>query len=216
MKKRSLALLVALILLLSFVLTSCGSAIFPYNVYRLSPDVCGVVISGEITPQSFVETEGADTELYNGYTYATVDKDGYLILVLSNDQRDQWKQSDFGLRILATLWEGKRDIGVTPFDLENDFLGDPLSELEKILYEGALESGLELSDDYRTVIGETGDNTFYFPWFMHMGVFMQLLEGVPSDEIRVEYIEYGANGDVVERVVWPDDADESGNISTSQ
>ena len=219
MKKRSLALLVALILLLSFVLTSCGSAIFPYNVYRLSPDVCGVVISGEITPQSFVETEGADTELYNGYTYATVDKDGYLILVLSNDQRDAWKNSDFLLKVLATLWEGKRDIGVAPIDWENDWSDDPndfADRFAKLFSEEAVACGLELSYDYRTVIGETGDNTFYFPWFIHMGVFMQLLEGVPSDEIRVEYIEYGANGDVVERVVWPDDADESGNISTSQ
>ena len=214
MKIRSLALFVALILLLSLVFSSCGSAIFPYNVYVLSPDVCGVVLSSEITPQIFVETSGADTALYGNYTYARVTQKGELLLVLSNEERDQWKQSDFGLRILATLWEGKRDIGVTPFDLENDFLGDPMSELEKILYKGALESGLEISDDYRQVIAEPGDDTVFFPWFIHMGVMMQLTNGVPSDQIRVEYIEYGENGEVTERVVWPDDADETGNISS--
>jgi hypothetical protein len=66
------------------------------------------------------------------------------------------------------------------------------------------------------VTGEPDDDTLYFPWFIHMGVFMQLLEGVPADEIRVEYLEYDEYGKVIDRVIWPDDADENGIISNTQ
>ena len=219
MKKRSVALLTALVLLLSFVLTSCGSALFPYNVYRLSPDVFGTLFSGDITPQDFVETEGEETWLYQNYVYAKVDKDGYLILVLTNEQRDGWKNSDFTLRVLATIWEGHKDIGVAPIDWENEWgedPDDPIKNLQRTVLEEAVACGLKMSDDYRQIVGEPGDDTFCYPWFIHMGVFMQLLEGVPSDEIYVEYIEYDEYGREIDRVIWPDDADESGIITNTQ
>lgn len=219
MKKRSLALLLALSLLLSFALTSCGTAVLPYNVYRLSPDVFGTLFSGDITPQDFVKTKGADTALYNNYTYAKVNRRGDLVLVLTNEERDAWKNSDLLLRALATLWQGEKDIGVEPIDWENDWSDDPddlMDQFSKLYCEAVIACGLELSYDYKTVTGEPGDDTLYFPWFIHMGVFMQLLEGVPADEIRVEYVEYDGQGNEIARVIWPDDADESGNISTSQ
>ena len=42
-----------------------------------------------------------------------------------------------------------------------------------------------------------------------------MCSGVPADEIRVEYLEYDENGKVIDRFVWPDDADEDGIISAS-
>ncbi len=38
-----------------------------------------------------------------------------------------------------------------------------------------------------------------------MGFQMQFFDGVPSDEISVEYIQYDNSGTIVKRLTWPQD-----------
>ena len=180
-----------------------------YDVYKLSPNVCSVVL--DTFPEEFVNKQGEGTNLENGYTYAKTDMRGNLILVLTNEQTNDWKNGDFGLQILSKLWEGKKDIGVEIKERDYDTT-EPLLRLWNYYYKMALTSGLELSDDYTQVIANSGDDVFYFPWFVHMGVAMQVFEGVPSEEIHVEYIEYDEKGQIVKHAAWPDNADETGQI----
>ena len=180
-----------------------------YDVYRLSPNVCTVVL--DTSPKEFMNDQGEGTILDGGYTYAKIDTKGNLVLILTNEESDAWKNSDFGIQILAKLWEGERDIGIQIKERDYDTT-DPLLQWQNHQYDAAITSGLEVSDDYTKVIADSNDDTFYYPWFIGISVRMQVFEGVSSEEIRVEYIEYDANGQIVKRIVWPDDADEDGQI----
>ena len=81
-----------------------------YDVYRLSPNVCTVVL--DTSPKEFMNDQGEGTILDGGYTYAKIDTKGNLVLILTKEESDAWKNSDFGIQILAKLWEGERDIGI--------------------------------------------------------------------------------------------------------
>jgi hypothetical protein len=168
-----------------------------YNVYELSPKVCKVMLGTTVTPGSFVANRGEGTTIANAYTYAKVNRKGNLILVLSNSERDAWKNSEVVLQILSILWETKKDIGVEVIDTTDD--------VYELIIRPGLGCGLELSEDYTKVISEPNDDSFYYQWFILMGINMQFFEGVPSDEIYVEYIEYNSNGEVCKRLAWPDD-----------
>lgn len=177
-----------------------------YNVYKLSPAVCNTVLG--VSPGDFVFSQGQNTLLVNEYTYATMDGDGNLILILTNNERDDWKSRILTLAILDAIWGEESNLDIEFMDPQNDFA--------KTLFESATACGLELSKDYTRVIAESDDRTLYYPWFINMGVTMQMFEGVPSEKIRVEYIEYDDNNQIVKRVIWPDNADENGTISSSQ
>lgn len=168
-----------------------------YTVYELSPVLCRTMLGSAVTPESFVKDEGEGTVIEGGYTYAKVTRDGNLLLVLSNAERDAWKNAEVVLQILSRLWIDKKDIGVEITDFEE--------YIEVLLIEPGIQSGLELSEDYSCVIATSNDDTLYYPWFMLMGVEMQFFEGIPSDEIYVEYIEYNSDGKVCKRLTWPND-----------
>ena len=203
MKKKVLCVVGFIIIIIAICLILLN---MNYTTYKLSPSVCNVILG--VTPSNFVDNQGQDTLLKNGYTYAKIDKDGNLILILSKSEENAWKSRIFTLAILDTIWGEKSNLGV-------EFIG-PQDDFEKTLFDAVVSCGLELSQDYTMVVAESKDNTLYYPWFINMGVTMQVFEGVPSEEIRVEYIEYNQNGKIVNHVVWPDDADENGLVYSSQ
>ena len=166
-----------------------------YDAYKISPTMCRNLFG--TTPQSFVDDGGKETIIENSYTYAKVTRKGNLLLVLSNEERDAWKNTEVVLQILRRQWDAKKDIGVEYqeyMDLTETFLINP-----------SLRSGLELSEDYTRVTAYPDDDTSYYSLFMRMGILMQLFEGVPCDDIYVEYIEYSKNNQIQKRLVWPDD-----------
>ena len=168
-----------------------------YSVYELSPTMCKMMLESSVTPESFVASQGEGTVIENRYIYAKVNREGNLLLVLNNSQRDEWKNSQVMLQILSRLWEDKKDIGV-------DIIDSTDISYELIIRPG-VTCGLELSEDYTKVIAEPEDDSFYYQWFILMGIEMQFFEGIPSDEIYVEYIEYNSDGQVCKHLVWPGD-----------
>ena len=168
-----------------------------YNTYELSPQICEVMLGTTVTPESFVDSGGEGTVIVDGYTYAKVNQKGNLILVLSDFERDAWKDSLVVLQILSRLWENKKDIGVR--------ILDQTDAIDVLIIRPGLASGLELSDDYTKVIADSNDDSFYYQWYILMGIYMQFFEGIPSEDIYVEYIEYNANGEVCRHLIWPND-----------
>ena len=119
------------------------------------------------------------------------------MLILSDSERDAWKNEMVILQILSRKWQDKKDIGVDIIEQEE--------AIQTLIIEPGLSCGLELSEDYKTVIAEPDDDSFYYQWFVIMGIEMQFFDGVPSDEISVEYIKYGADGTIVRHLSWPKD-----------
>jgi hypothetical protein len=196
MKKRMRILLVsaAILLFLILAVTFCCAQ---YNVYELTPTICNFMLGSDVTPQSFVANQGQGTTIEFEYTYAKVNADGNLMLILSDSERDAWKNEMVMLQILSRKWRDKKDIGVDIIEQEES--------IQTLIIEPGLSCGLELSEDYKTVIAEPDDDSFYYQWFVIMGVEMQFFDGVPSDEISVEYIKYGADGTIVRHLSWPKD-----------
>ncbi len=168
-----------------------------YNVYELTPIICECMLGSDVTPKSFVANQGEGTTIEFEYTYAKVNADGNLVLILTNEQRNAWKNKLVLLQILSRKWQDKKDIGVDIIEQED--------VIQTLIIEPGLSCGLELSEDYKTVIAEPGDDSFYYQWFVTMGILMQFFDGVPSDEICVEYIRYGADGTIVRHLSWPED-----------
>ena len=184
--------IVLVLLILSFVLLLAN-----YNVYELSPIMCEVMLGSDVTPKSFVSSQGEGTMIENAYTYAKVNGEGNLVLILTNNERNEWKNQEVVLQILSRKWQDKKDIGVDIIEQE--------ALVQVAIIEQGLSCGLEISEDYKTVIAEPSDDAFYYQWFVLMGIQMQFFEGVPSDEISVEYIQYADNGSIAKKLIWPKD-----------
>lgn len=179
---------VVIILLISFVYISNR-----LNFYTLSPEICKLMGIGE--PQLFCETKGEDTPWENGYTHAHVNNDGNLFLVLSDREIKSFKNNDFPLAVLQAILGDDRDIDVD-IDLDDDFFG---------FLENAPTCGLEISNDFTKVTQTPEDNGWYYPFVVPACALMQVFEGIPSDEIKVEYIKVNDTGDILECIVWPPD-----------
>ena len=147
-----------------------------------------------VTPEEFCSSHGADTVLNGSYAYARVDKDGCLILVLEKEIARQWKNTLVSLQILQCVLGDSRDIGVT-VDYSRDFLG---------FMENAHTCGFEIAEDYTKIVDEYGDNTFYMPEIMIACLEMQVFAGKTCENITVEYLRYEANGELGDRIVYPD------------
>ena len=164
-----------------------------HTTLHLPPIVCQYMLGG-VTPEEFCETKGAGTVLHGCYKHAEVDSDGCLILVVENYIVKGWKDSLMSMQIMQCVFGEDRDIGVT-VDYSLDFLG---------FMENADTCGFEISEDYTKIIDEYGDNTFYSGYIMRACLAMQVFEGKTCENITVEYIRYEANGEVGERIIYPD------------
>ena len=175
----------------------CVSYIAKLNVFVLSPLVAKAFTGND--PESFCSNDGADTTLDGMFICAKVKKNGDLILVMTDQQIKDWKNSNFYMQLLQKIVGSERQI-VTEIIPPTD----PVSE---IIYEKAdTVCGYEISEDYTRVYADPGDSKMiYFPFIPYPCLAMQILFGKPSDEISYTFIEYDEEGNIVEQYVWPDD-----------
>lgn len=163
-----------------------------YNIYKLDPVVCEFVIGD---PHEFCETKGKDHPLENNYTYAFVDKKENLILIMSRDDIQDYKNASYDFQILQAVLGDSKDIGV-----EINYGNDPLDFIKD-----APNCGMEISDDFKTISKSSGGDMTYFGPLLYACLKMQLLEGVPSEEISVEFIRYNQDGTVYKVMEFPRD-----------
>jgi len=71
------------------------------NKFELSPTVCEYMLG--VSPEIFVKEKGKDTILENSYTYANIGKDGVLLLILSDTELNNWKNSRLDLQVLQKI-----------------------------------------------------------------------------------------------------------------
>ena len=156
----------------------------------------------EMSPKDFCKNKGEGTDLYDGYTFAKVDKAGYLILLLSDKELKEWKNNCLDLQILQAVLGDARDIGVEISISEDDFIvGSLLKYTDKC--------GYEISEDYKKVIVSPDDMISFFPFIMSACETMQMMSGTPTDEIKIEYIKVDETGKVIEKTIYPDNIKEN-------
>jgi len=171
-----------------------------YNTFKLSPLVCKYML--KVTPEEFVDCSGEGTKIAYGYTYAKVDRNGNLFLVLTDEELSYWKNSRFDLQVLQKVIGEERSIGI-------DII-PPQDSISKIFYDDAdTACGFEISNDYTKIIAGPGDDKSYFVFIPSACIAVQFFDGKPSDEIKVEYIEVNESQEVINMFTWPDDYAES-------
>ncbi len=171
-----------------------------YNTFKLSPLVCKYML--KVTPEEFVDCSGEGTKIAYGYTYAKVDRNGNLFLVLTDEELSYWKNSRFDLQVLQKVIGEERSIGI-------DII-PPQDSISKIFYDDAdTACGFEISNDYTKIIAGPGDDKSYFALIPSACIAVQFFDGKPSDEIKVEYIEVNESQEVINMFTWPDDYAES-------
>ena len=199
MKKRMRILLVsaAILLFLILAVTFCCAQ---YNVYELTPTICNFMLGSDVTPQSFVANQGQGTTIEFEYTYAKVNADGNLMLILSDSERDAWKNEMVILQILSRKWRDKKDIGVDIIEQEESRcleLSEALPRATVICGDGTdrdtlLEEGLQSSDACVVLTGIDEENIIVSLYAQSQGVgkvitkidrisFLDMVESVGID-----------------------------------
>ena len=164
-----------------------------YNFYRLDPEMSKFIVFE--TPEDFCEKKGEGGIWQDNYTFAFVDPKGYLILILTDEQVQIYKNNLYTLQILQAVLGNTRDIGVQITD-ETDFFG---------FIEFAPTCGIKVSEDYKTFTKGPGGNRFYVPFVAEACMQLQFINGVPSEEIGVDYYLYDENGNVKQHISYPED-----------
>ena len=138
------------VIVVVLLLICLGGVIYFSNCNKIVIDSNRCQSMFEMSPKDFCKNKGEGTDLYDGYTFAKVDKDGYLILFLSNNELKEWKNKLVGLQILQAVLGDARDIGVEISISEDDFIvGSLLKYADKC--------GYEISEDYKKVIVDSNN-----------------------------------------------------------
>jgi hypothetical protein len=179
------------------LLICLGGVIYFSNCNKIviDPDYCQNMF--EMSPKDFCKNKGEGTLVEDGYSFAKVDKNGYLILLLNDKELKEWKNKCLDLQILQAVLGDTRDIGVEISISEEDFIvGSLLKYVDKC--------GYEISEDYKKLIVSPDDMISFFPFIMNACKTMQMMSGTPTDQIKIEYIKIDSRGNIIEKVVWPD------------
>ena len=152
MKKRIKSFL-AVLLAAVLIAIACGFFYTQYTVFELSPMILKAMVGKDISPEGFLLTKGKDTALFNAYTYARVNRDGNLILIMSEEEIIAYKNSNIDVRlgVFQRILGEERDIGVEPYMPEDD--------LVKTFLDGLDTCGLEISYDYTKIYESPDDNS---------------------------------------------------------
>ncbi len=184
------------VIVVVLLLICLGGVIYFSNCNKIviDPDYCQNMF--EMSPKDFCKNKGEGTLVEDGYTFAKVDKDGYLILFLSDKELKKWKNNSLDLQILQAVLGDTRDIGVEISISEEDFIvGSLLKYVDKC--------GYEISEDYKKVIVSPDDMISFFPFIMTACETMQMMNGTPTDEIKIEYIKVDENDKIIEKTIYP-------------
>lgn len=195
--KSGLSTLLAISFTLMVMFSSCNNHNANQSVVHISPSMCETMFSVSITPELFCASKGANTFLENKYSQAEIDEDGCLILTLNSNVITEWKNTFQCLHILQCVLGGTRDIGVT-IDYSMDFMH---------LMEKAHLCGYEITDDFTKVVASPEDSEWYFPSITLACAVMQMFDGKPCSDVKVEFINIDENGDVIEKFIFPDDTE---------
>ncbi len=145
------------------------------NVYFFSPDICHILM--QESPEEFCAERGNSTLLGSNYIYSRVDKSGNLLLVLSDSQKENWRNS------------------VLDDDLTNSFRGLGECEISPNYTKCTFKCYKE------TVL----DNSTSFVMNVLDAVFIQAIEGKKSEDIKVDcYFVDAVTEEVKYHVVFPD------------
>ena len=165
-----------------------------YTVYRFDEETLKYVFAYEVSSaESFCQNKGADTVLYDRYTYARANKDGSLILVVDNETLRIWKSSNLLLQVLESLLEEEGRSAGVDIDWSEDFF-----DSKKL----AKSCGIEISEDYSLITEEPEDNGVFFTFLVPACVYMQIFDGKQVSEVNVRYIEVDGSGNIVDELFW--------------
>ena len=195
-KTRAIVLtIIAIVMWLLVIGISIADKLSQYNVFRLSPEMSEYFVFK--TPKEFCETKGEGGIWENNYSFAYVDKRGNLVLILTDEEIQTYKNNSHYLQVLQAVLGDTRDIGV-----EINYNYDPLYYIKF-----ASRCGIEVSEDFKTFTKGPGGDRFYVPVVAAACMDIQILNGVPSDEISVDYYLYDENGNVKQHISYPEDLD---------
>lgn len=161
------------------------------NYYRISPE--NAKLFGISSPQEFCATQGENSAFEGRYIYAHVDSKGWLLLVMSDYQVFRVKNDTYVLEMLQAMLGSQRDIGVSV-----NWNDDPLGFLKD-----APNCGLEFSSDFTRVVEGPDDLPWYYMFAVPGCAMIQILNGVPSDQVKVEYVVVDEYGSESEEIGWP-------------
>ena len=165
-----------------------------YTIYRFDEETLKYVFADEVSSaESFCQNKGANTVLYDRYTYAKANKDGSLTLVVDNETLRIWKSREWFLQILESLLEEEGRSAGVDIDWSDDFLST-----KKL----AKSCGIEISEDYSLITESPGDDAGFFPFLTAACVIMQIFDGKQIGEVNVRYIEVDESGNIVDEIVW--------------
>ena len=198
MKTKSKIIPVLGIVVLAILLTLSCVIVYHHKYNKLIIDPVDSDALFHMSAKDFCESKGKGTCIENAYTFARVDKNGYLILIMSDSQLNKWKSLRYDTIALQAVLGDSKDIGVR---IPDNYDGDIWLENITKYADGC---GFDISNDYKTIVASPGDDKSYKPFIIMACDFMQLCEGTPSDKIKVEYTEIDENGNIIEKVVWPD------------
>ena len=202
MKPKNKIFIILAIIIFAILIICVGVVLHFSNCNKIviDPNYCQNMF--EMSPYDFLITRGQGTSLADGYTFARVDEAGYLILLLSDKELKEWKNNCLDLQILQAVLGDTRDIGVEISISEEDFIVGSFLEY-------ADKCGWEISEDYKKVILSPDDMISFFPPIMSACRTMQMMNGTPTDEIRIEYIKVDETGKVIEKTIYPDNIKEN-------
>lgn len=216
MKKRIKTMIIVITYILLLALLTVGLISFiskqaqKYHVFEITPFMCKFLL-GIDDPKAFCEEYGQFPSEENGYiySYAEVDQSGNLIVYMTDEELSAYKHSIYDLQCLSVMLEGKMDIGIDPSlykDGDDLFLG--ISDTCKN----------QISSDFTKIVVPFDGSVFVFPVVLRGCIYMQLFNGVPCEEIRVEYIVYGdAKQEHIKLYyVFPDDVEDAEESETFQ
>lgn len=146
------------------------------NVYTFSPLICRVLF--QETPEEFCAERGNSTLLGSNYIYSRVDKSGNVLLVLSDSQKENWKNALF----------------------KNDFFRPIMGAGDIKFFEDYTKCTVKCYKE--TVL----DDITSFSLNVVYAVFMQAIEGKKSEDIKVDcYFVDTVTEEVKYHVVYPDE-----------
>ncbi|MBQ7391570.1 MAG: hypothetical protein IJV73_02695 [Clostridia bacterium] len=190
--------IISVLIVLATVVVTCIIMIIGiskhYTVYRFDEETLRYVFGDEVSSaESFCQNKGADTVLYDRYTYAKANKDGSLTLVVDNETLRIWKSSNLLLQVLESLLEEEGRSSGVDIDWSEDFF-----DSKKL----AKSCGIEISEDYSLITEEPEDNGVFFTFLVPACVYMQIFDGKQIGEVNVRYIEVDESGNIVDEIVW--------------
>ena len=198
MNKKKVITLIGAVLVLALVLAIAIVAFeSQYTHIRLDEKTCTMLF--EMTPQEVHENYDAyDCYVKSGedgynvyYTFARVDKNGYLVLTLDKEELQMWKNSVQTLQFLQIMVGDDIDLGVTIF-------GDEDTLFYSTYYKWAKEVTFELSKDYKKITTTADDVLLGAAALSGAALYAQIFEEVPSDQTTVEYVIVDENGNVLD------------------